>query len=309
MGLIFSSSPRFNPRNDIPGLSGKVIFVTGGNTGLGKETILQLAKHNPERIYLGARSEAKAKAAIGDIKETVPTANIIFLQLDLASLKSVKKAAETLLSETDRLDILVNNAGVMLANSGLTEDGYEINFGTNYMGPVLLTKLLLPLLERTATAGKDVRIINVSSELYKAAPKRGILFEENKTPLADLGTLSRYGQSKLANAYYTKILAEKYPAIKSAALHPGLVRTNIAEESKGSSIFMSLLLKVSEMAIAVDVETGALNQLWASTSNEVQTGEYYLPVGKAASNGLLKNRSLALKLWEWTEAELKTYIS
>lgn len=308
MGLIFSSSPRFNPKNDIPCLSGKVIFVTGGNNGLGKETILQLAKHNPERIFMGARSEAKAKAAIGDIKQTVPTANITFLHLDLASLKYVKKAAERLLSETDRLDILVNNAGVMLANPGITEDGYEINFGTNYMGPVLLTKLLLPLLEKTATSRKDVRIVNVSSDLYKAAPKRGILFEENKSSLADLGTLPRYGQSKLANAYYTKILAEKYPGIKSATLHPGVVRTGITEESKGSSIFMSLLMKVSEMVIAVDVETGALNQLWASTSNEVKSGEYYLPVGKAASKGVLNDRSLAMKLWDWTEAELKPYI-
>lgn len=308
MGLIPSLSPRFNPKNDIPGLSGKVIFVTGGNNGLGKETILQLAKHNPERIFMGARSEAKAEAAIGDIKQIVPAANITFLHLDLASLKSVKKAAETLLSETDRLDILVNNAGVMLANPGLTEDGYEINFGTNYMGPVLLTKLLLPLLERTATARKDVRIVNVSSELYKAAPKRGILFEENKSSLADLGTLARYGQSKLANAYYTKILAEKYPTIKSATLHPGVVRTGIFEGSQGSSIFMSLLLRVSEMVMAVDVETGALNQIWASTSNDVKSGEYYLPVGKAASKGVLNDRSLALKLWDWTEAELKAYI-
>lgn len=101
---------RFNPERDIPHLSGKIILVTGGNNGLGKETILQLAKHNPETIYMGARNEAKAKSAIRAIEKAIPKANITFIQLDLVSLTSVKKVAEKFLSENDWLDILVNNA-------------------------------------------------------------------------------------------------------------------------------------------------------------------------------------------------------
>lgn len=299
------ASLKFNPKKDIPDLSGKVILVTGGNNGLGKESIIQLAKHHPSKIYMGSRSEAKAKAAIRDINHTVPGANIIFLPLDLASFASVKEAANIFLAENDRLDILMNNAGVMVTNPGLTTEGYEINFGINHMGTALLTKLLLPLLERTAGSGKDVRIVNLSSALYKSAPKPGILFERNKTSLADLGTLARYGQSKLAMNYFTTILAERYPTIKSIALHPGVVRTSITDESKKSSFFMSLLVKGADKLVAVDVETGVLNQLWASSVQSAKSGRFYFPVGKETHGGVLEDKDLAMKLWDWTEKELK----
>lgn len=164
---------------------------------MGKESILQLARHNPAKIYMGARSEVKANLAISVIKQTVPETNIIFLHLNLASFTSIKGAADKILSDNERLDILMNNAGVMMTTPGLTEDGYEINLGTNHMGSALLTKLLLPLLARTASSGKYVRIINASSALYNAAPKPGILFERNRETLGDLSTLSRYGQSNL----------------------------------------------------------------------------------------------------------------
>ena len=304
---FFSRSAKFDPEKDIVNLSGKVILITGGNNGLGKESILQLAKHNPAKIYMGARSEDKANLAISAIKQTVPEANIIFLHLNLASFTSIKRAADKMMSENEGLDILMNNAGVMMTTPGLTEDGYEINFGTNHMGSALLTKLLLPLLARTASSGKDVRIINVSSALYTAAPKPGILFNRNRESLGDLSTLSRYGQSKLANIYFTKILAERYPAIKSVALHPGVVRTSFGDESKNSSLLMSLLVRGLNMMVGVDVETGALNQLWASTSKVVKSGEFYFPVGKETHGDVLNDKSQALKLWDWTEKEFKTH--
>lgn len=109
----FFEGVTFDPSHDIPDLSGKVALITGGNTGLGKETVLQLAKHNPSRLYLAARTLSKAEAAIRDIKAVVPNANITFLQLDLASLKSVKEASDTFLASSDRLDLLINNAGIM----------------------------------------------------------------------------------------------------------------------------------------------------------------------------------------------------
>ncbi|KAF7590195.1 hypothetical protein BBP40_003170 [Aspergillus hancockii] len=305
MVFSFRRSVGFNPEKDIHDLSGKVIVVTGGNNGLGKESILQLAKHNPAKIYMAARSESKATTAINEIRQSVPGANILFLPLDLASLASVKNAADIFLSENDRLDILMNNAGVMMTTPGLTEDGYEINFGTNHMGPALLAKLLLPILQKTASAGNDTRIVNLSSALYAYAPKDRILFSQNKTTLADLGIMARYGQSKLANNYFTKSLAERYPGIKSVALHPGVVRTSIADETKKTSFFLSLLMKGTNALVAVNVATGALTQLWASTADSVKSGGFYFPVGKEMHDQVLDDRELAERLWNWTETELE----
>ena len=116
--------PTFDPDRDIPSLDGKIILVTGGNIGLGKESIYQLSKHDPSHIYLAARSESKARDAIAEIKEKVPNARITFLELDLTSFDSVKKAADTFTKSEKRLDILLNNAGIMACPPGLTKDGY-----------------------------------------------------------------------------------------------------------------------------------------------------------------------------------------
>jgi NAD(P)-dependent dehydrogenase (short-subunit alcohol dehydrogenase family) len=228
----------FDPSKDIPDLSGKVIIVTGGNNGLGKESILQLSKHNPSKIYLCARSSSKAQQAIASIKSAIPNANILFLELDLASLASVKSAAETFLAENTRLDILINNAGIMAVPPGLTSDGYEIQFGTNYLGHALFTSLLLPLLLSTSSApNSDVRIVNVSSIGVRLAPKPGLVLDQVKTDMKEgFSTWELYGQSKLANVLFTKGLAARYPAIKSVAVHPGGVDTGLArgiEESYG----------------------------------------------------------------------------
>ncbi|KAB8229922.1 uncharacterized protein BDW43DRAFT_321786 [Aspergillus alliaceus] len=310
MTLIFRRKITYNPDKDIPDLEGKVILVTGGNNGLGKETVKQLAKHNPTKIYMGARSKAKASAAIAELKEQVPSANIIYLEIDLASFSSIKRAAATFLAENDRLHILVNNAGVFATPPGLTEDGYEIQFGTNYLGPALFTKLLLPILENTTSISEgDVRIINISSEIYKLAPKGGLLLAQDKTPLTEISTMARYGQSKLANIYFTKSYAKRYPAIKSVALHPGLVRTNIGGEVKGFSI-MSLIFALLNRVSSVDVATGALNQLWASTfdAEKVNSGAYYIPFFQESNRrDITRDEKKMEELWEWTEKEFKEH--
>lgn len=204
----------FNPDKDIPDLEGKVVLVTGGNIGLGRESVYQLAKHNPQ-IFLAARDKAKADATIADIKKELPNAKITFLELDLASFASVKKAADTFEASSKRLDILMNNAGIMACPAGLTKEGYEIQFGTNHMGHALLSKLLLPTLQRTAKEpGSDVRIINLSSWGNNFAPKGGLIFDAMKTDMQSYTTFSRYGQSKLANILFNRELAKRYPSIK-----------------------------------------------------------------------------------------------
>lgn len=306
--MIFSQHKVFSPDEEIPNLSGKVILVTGGNNGLGKETVTQLAKHTPTRIYLGARNEEKAQAAIVDIKKEIPAASIVFLKIDLASFSSIAQAAHIFLSESDRLDILVNNAGIFACPPGLTEDGYEIQFGTNYMGPALLTKLLLPCLEKTAAIpGNDVRVVFVSSALHTVAPKEGLLLSENKTTLERISTMARYGQSKLAEMYHARSLAKKHPTITTLAIHPGVVRTGIMDGPMSNSIFKWLIRLVGQVA-SVDIATGTLNQLWACTVPRatITNGGMYYPVGKEfKGRNSASDEDLAEKLWSWTEGELK----
>ena len=167
---------KFNPEKDIPDLAGRVIFVTGGNTGLGKETVLQLAKHRPAHIYLAARSKERAEQAMKEIRERAPDAAdvpISFVELDVASFASVQRAAAAFhAAQPDgRLHVLINNAGIMATPPGTTAEGYELQFGTNHMGHALLTRLLLPALRRTAAAEGDVRVVNLSSVAEKMAAK------------------------------------------------------------------------------------------------------------------------------------------
>jgi NAD(P)-dependent dehydrogenase (short-subunit alcohol dehydrogenase family) len=308
MFSLFGKGHSFDPRKDIPSLAGCVILVTGGNNGLGKETIKQLAMHKPTKIYMGARNAAKAEEAILDIKREVPSADITFLEMDLASFASIKRAAESFLSTNDRLDILINNAGVFATPPGLTEDGYEVQFGTNYMGSALLTRLLLPILTKTAaTPGADVRIVNISSEIYRNAPKAGLLLNQVKTPLTEISTIARYGHSKLANIYFAKSSAQRFPNIKSVALHPGLVRTNIGGGMSANRI-LSVIFQLFTSVASVDVDTGALNQLWASTADsaKVKSGAYYIPFFKEVQRaGIESDMGKAEELWRWTEQEFK----
>ncbi|KAL5341977.1 hypothetical protein BJX70DRAFT_405341 [Aspergillus crustosus] len=313
---FFGQVHSYNPDTDIPDLSGKTILVTGGNNGLGKESIKQLAKHNPGKLYMGARSLSKADAAIAEIKSLVPSAEIHILEIDLGSFASIKAAAEKFIAENEYLHILINNAGVFASPPGLTEDGYEVQFGTNYMGSALLTRLLLPLLEATATAtatatapgrDNDVRIINISSEIHRYAPKPGLLLNQLKTPLHDLNTIARYGQSKLANIYFTQSYATRYPHIKSVSLHPGLVKTDIGGGMPANPI-LGFVFGLITRFTAVDVPTGTLTQLWAVTaeSAEVRNGAYYVPWFKEVERkGVLGDEELREELWGWTEREFE----
>ncbi|RSL61508.1 hypothetical protein CEP51_013621 [Fusarium floridanum] len=306
------SGVSFDPDKDIPDLSGKVILVTGGNTGLGLETILQLAKHNPAHIYLGARSEEKGNKAIKEVQEKVPNAPpITFLHLDLGSLESTKAAAALFRASSDRLDILVNNAGIMAVPEGLTKDGYEIQFGTNHVGHALLTKLLLPTLKATAaTSSSDVRVLFLSSVGEGMAPKDSYHLDKAKTTMPHIGTWARYGQSKLANIHYNAALAKRHPDIKFISLHPGVVQTNLGDSfinSYGS--LLGMVFRFVSNLMTVSVEKGALNQIWAATSQDVESGVFYHPVGVTGKGSALSNNEkVQEQLWEWTEKELESYV-
>ncbi|KAF2093488.1 NAD(P)-binding protein [Rhizodiscina lignyota] len=299
--------PTFHPDTDIPDLAGKVFLVTGGNAGLGKETVLRLAKHNPRNIFLAARDKMKADEAIRDIKKDAPNATITHLSLDLASLKSVRAAAETVISTTDRLDELINNAGVMAVPAAVTQEGYEIQFGTNHIGHFLLTKLLLPLLQRTAALpDSDVRIVNLSSGGHMHPPWSGILFDGSlEGTMEAYNTFVRYGQSKLANILHVRELAKRYPTIKAIAVHPGGVNTNLSVTFQKNHPWVGIPGAYLQSFVLKTAEQGALTQLWAATSPDAVSGKYYVPVARENSGSAYsRNPEMAAKLWDWTEEQL-----
>ncbi|KAL9947286.1 hypothetical protein D7B24_008536 [Verticillium nonalfalfae] len=309
----------FNPDQDIPDLSGKVILVTGGNNGLGKETVLQLCKHNPAMIFLAARSESKALDAIADIRKTVPdAAPITYLRLDLASFDSIKKAVADFHAQADRLDLLINNAGICAQPPGTTKDGYELHFGTNHLGHALLTKLLLPTLLKTAAAPSpppphDVRIITIASSAEAWAPFLDPgAFDTLRTDMAALSGFARYSLSKVANILHAHALAVRHPALRSVALHPGVVNTNITNGVAASWPILAPLVRFVRLVgdvLQTPVAAGAKTQLWAAVSPEAESGEFYFPVGvpgKASKHA--RDREMEEALWAWTERELERHM-
>ncbi|KAH6989789.1 hypothetical protein BKA56DRAFT_475542 [Ilyonectria sp. MPI-CAGE-AT-0026] len=295
----------YNPSRDIPSLEGKVILITGGNIGLGKQSALDLSGHGPAEIWLAARNAQKADAALAELRSHAPDVSVRFLQLDLASFESIKSAARTFTSAVSRLDILLLNAGVMGCPPGKTKEGYEMHIGTNHVGHALLLKPLTPLLARTATEQPrlGVRVVTVSSVAHKFAVSGGVDFDILKTNGEVSSPNNLYGQSKLANLVYAREFAKHHPEITSVSIHPGTVKTDL-QTSRGNLLMRGFQRFVVPL-IGVEVDEGVKSQLWAATAASVKSGEYYEPVGVAGKgNALSKNEELGRKLWEWTEKEL-----
>ncbi|KAK7434726.1 hypothetical protein CaCOL14_008282 [Colletotrichum acutatum] len=300
------AEPAFDRSELLSSIKGKVIMVTGGTSGLGRQAVLEYARYGPEKLWLAARNATAAERTIKEIQDEAPNASIEFIHLELTSVASIHNAARMFRLKESRLDILMLNAGIVATPPGLTEDGYEMQFGTNYIGSVLLAKLLNPTLLDTAEIPEaDVRIIFLGSQAASMAPTEGIVFEALKTDFREVGAWARYGQSKLAVILYARELARRHPKIKVCVVDPGFVDTNWAQSWKSSSYILEALYPIMRMASS-SVESGVQNQLWASVHPDVKSGEYYLPVGKpAVGKGKLANQMLAQELWEWTETELE----
>lgn len=284
-----------------------------GNTGLGKETILQLAKHRPSRIYMAARTESKAREAIESLQSQLSSpADIRFLALDLSSFKSIHTAADKFQTDNDRLDILILNAGTMGNPPTTTEEGFEVQLGTNHIGHFLLTKLLLPTLQKTADLQRakgevpDVRVVTVASAALAVSPST---FEEiTSTPgLLAASTWTRYGASKLANILFASELARRHPDILSIAVHPGAVDSGLYRYAKNLNSTMKYTLTAVGSTFFRSVASGALNSLWAAGTprEDLINGAYYTPVGyRSGGTAPAQNAQLAHKLWDWTETQV-----
>ncbi|KAI0475568.1 hypothetical protein GGR56DRAFT_519965 [Xylariaceae sp. FL0804] len=309
----------WDPKKEIPDLSGKVIVVTGGTAGVGRGTVLELATHNPAHIIFTGRNAQAADAVIA--RAGAPAGGgvrLSFVACDTADNGSVAAAADAILAlaaagPDQRLDALVCCAGVMAKPAGVTRDGYEVHFGVNQLGHSILVRKLLPLLERTAglPGVGDARVVMVTSMAWKGTPSGGIQFDRLRgaQDLAVLGPWLRYGQSKLANLLYARELAARHPAVLSLSVHPGVVKTALVSDLRWSQKPMVYLPNLGQM---LTPEQGTYNLLWAITADRssIKSGGFYTPVGKLSSDKTKASEDPALskKLWEWTEAEIAQYL-
>lgn len=291
-----------------PSLEGKVILITGGTTGLGKKSAIELARRRPAELWLTGRDMTRLEAAAADIRDQVDDAPPIrLLAMDLGSFKSVRYAAERFLAESPRLDILMLNAGVMSVPAGTTEDGYEVQFGTNHMGHALLTRLLEPALLAAKEAGP--RVVVLSSSSHRDAPDGGIRWDTLKTSGRDIFIIKRYGQSKLANALFARALARRRPWLRVAAVHPGVVRgTSLQASATGIPFVLRHVIAAIRRFFTISLDDGVRNQIWASTDDTYPSGEYFEPVGQSGlANEYATNDELADQLWSWTEREFEAH--
>jgi retinol dehydrogenase 12 len=266
-------------------LDGKTFIVTGANTGIGRATARSLAARGA-RVYLAGRSEAKTRAAIDDIAAQTESTGLEFLALDLADLDSVRTAADAFLSTEEQLHGLINNAG-LAGQRGLTSSGFELQFGTNHVGPFLLTGLLLDRIRESAPA----RIVNLSSEGHYRAG--GIDFDAVRRPTRTRTGFHEYCVSKLANLLHAQELARRLEGtgVTTYALHPGVVASDIWRRVPWPVRSLMKLRMVSP-------EEGAATSLYCATSPDVagESGRYYEDMMERQP-GPAATPELASELW------------
>lgn len=270
--------PTFTP-SSLLDLTGKVYLITGGNAGIGYETITQLARKNAT-VWMGVRSKAKGEAAIASIQVLVPGASIQLLLLDHMDLASIVVAAKEFRSKSPKLHCLINNAGIMVVPFEETKDGHESQWQTNYLAHWVLTHHVLPTLLANVKVSQpgDVRIVNITSVGHNLfAPEVGIDFEDINQLKG--GEWSRYGQSKLGNILHVKGLTSLYGPngsdnsageIWSMAVHPGNIYTNLNNNAAYLSRFVAPVLNFLRVYIPVD--QGASTQLFCAASQNLQSG-------------------------------------
>jgi NAD(P)-dependent dehydrogenase (short-subunit alcohol dehydrogenase family) len=260
--------------NDIPDQKGKVIIVTGGNSGLGFESVKALAAKNGE-LVLACRDPEKGERAKQSILSEIKGAHIRVMALDLADLESVRRFCDLFKRDYNRLDILMNNAGVMMCPYGRTRDGFETQLGTNHLGHFALTGLLLDMLEKRPGS----RIVTTSS----GAHAMGVMnFDNLMFEKGGYGPIKAYARSKLANLLFAYELQKRLAAAGidsiSVAAHPGAARTNLGRYME-KNLYMRILSPITGLLMQ-SAEKGALPQIRAACDPAVKGGEYYGPSGR-----------------------------
>lgn len=290
---------------DMPDLTGKVIIVTGANSGIGFEAAKEFARQGAQTI-LACRSLEKGQAALSEILAEIPNAPAEIMSLDLANLASVHQFAAEFKTKYDRLDVLVNNAGIMMVPYATTEDGFESQFGTNHLGHFALTGLLLELLLKTPGS----RVVNVSSTGHRMGNMdfNNLMYEGGNSYSATRA----YGRSKLANLLFTYELQRRFEAsgadVIAVAAHPGGSNTNLASHLEDRWYFKLAGPLLEQMMQSAAM--GALPTLRAAVDPNAKGADYYGPGGfmeqqgypvLVQSNGASHNVAEAQRLWQVSE--------
>ncbi|XP_059473308.1 retinol dehydrogenase 12-like [Neocloeon triangulifer] len=293
---IFSNGKCISAAN----LFSKTAVVTGANSGIGYETAKDFVKRGAKVIMANRNVELSERAA-EKLRQEVPNCNVRVVQLNLASLHSVKKCAEELLRSEPKINLLINNAGVMMCPYMTTEDGYEMQFQTNHLGHFLFTTLLLPRIKESAPA----RIINVSStaHLFGKINFNDLQSEKSYNPT------KAYGQSKLCNILFTSELTEvlKGTRVVAYAVHPGVVSTELGRHLRGSDQ-LRLLSKISKMIWTKKTPLeGAQTTLHCALDERLatQSGLYFSDCQPGMMSRRATNKGDAKKLWEVSERLIK----
>ncbi len=263
----------------------KTVLITGGNTGIGLATAEHVAQGG-HRVVLACRDTQKAVTARQSILNKVPAADVRIYSLDLASFESIRSFAAGFLKDFPQFDVLINNAGAYPVKQQLTQDGFELQFGVNYLGHFLLTQLLLPGLQDN----HDARIIHLSSIMHNLGR---IDFSSFKGRPKYSG-VAAYGQSKLANLMFSNELARRLPAhITSNAVHPGGVDSDIYRE------LPTLVYKILRLFLITTDRAGkyvadmAISPSWKGRTGQFKSAHGPLPVSKAS-----RDLSVAKHLYE-----------
>jgi NAD(P)-dependent dehydrogenase (short-subunit alcohol dehydrogenase family) len=298
---------------DVPSQTGRRVLITGANSGIGFEAALQLARNGAE-IILPARTQAKADQAASRIVKQVPAANLYTEILDLASLGSVHSFAQRVMEKFPgkSLDLLINNAGVMaLPKREVTEDGFERQFATNYLGPFALTGLLF----RSIKVKPGSRVVTLSSGV---SHQGAIRFDNLQSERVYKPMFQAYAQSKLADLIFSQELQRRLTSagspIISTAAHPGYAVTNL--QTGDLDFGITLMMKVMKPFFSQDAAHGALPTLFAATAPEAVAGGFYGPDGIGELKGFPKKVPLAKGAFDlataarlWDESERLTGVS
>jgi NAD(P)-dependent dehydrogenase (short-subunit alcohol dehydrogenase family) len=278
-------------------MQGKIVIITGANSGIGKETARVLAKMGAT-IIIFCRNRERGEAALQELKKQTHSNNIELIIVDLADPDSIHNAVTQFKEKYNKLDVLINNAGLTLSKRQITSLGYEKTFAVNHLGHFLLTTLLLDTLKESAPS----RIINVASNVHKFA---NLQFDDINQKSHYRGLLA-YANSKLANLLFTYELARrlKGTGVTVNALHPGFVRTNFGK--RGRNKFSKLFFKFARL-FAISVKKGAKTSIYLASSPEVNgiTGKYFIKSKPVKSSNVSYNLETQKRLWDLSERVFK----
>ncbi|GMR40888.1 hypothetical protein PMAYCL1PPCAC_11083 [Pristionchus mayeri] len=279
---------------------GKVAVVTGVNTGIGLETVRELNKRGA-KVYMLCRSEQRAAAAKEQLVQSgCDASRLIYVNLDLGSKENIRKCAERMNQLEPHIDILINNAGLLTSKYEKTKDGHEMTWGTNYLGPFLLTELLLPLVEKAP----EGRIVNVSSLGHYDVPlPMDLSTIDDQEKYNDINSMSTYCKSKLANVMHARELTHRLRAkgnttVTINSLHPGVIATEIfRDQGIGASIMLATVAFFLK-----SWKDGAQTSLYCALSSDLKgvSGHYYSDCARMLESRLALDDLACKQLYDYS---------